>query len=156
MYDRTKHLTMVEGLSEKGATRAEIALRLKIARSTLHLLMTERPELSDAFARGQEAVADLVERSLLERATGYTCKEEHIFVVSQGQGKPAKVERHSVNVHIPPDVTAITFFLTNRRKHRWVDQPKSEHAGKITLEQLLAGSWEKDDVMTDVRPHDAV
>lgn len=127
----------------QGRGMGEVADALKISRDTLYKWKAIHPEFSDAIERGKEDADDRIERSLFDRAAGYEQTEEKLLVVSGGQGMGSCVERHLVTEHIAADVTAIKFWLTNRRRKLWSDKQKIEHEGTLTLEQMLAQSWGK-------------
>lgn len=132
IYHPDDHPALARKLTGEGKNKQEISEVLGIARSTLDDWRAQYPAFSVAFVLGAEDANDRVERSTFERATGYTHPEEKLLVVN------GEVERHHVTAHYPPDVAAIKFWLTNRRKDRWSDKQKIEHGGTLTLEQLLS------------------
>jgi hypothetical protein len=67
---------------------------------------------------------DRVERSLYQRAVGYTYSSEKIF---HHQGA---ITRAECVEHVPPDPGAAKLWLTNRRAEEWRDMTYNEHAGK--------------------------
>ena len=75
-----------------------------------------------------KAVADhRVERSLYERACGYSHTEDKIFI---HEGKPIIVPTVR---HYPPDPTSMIFWIKNRQPEQWRD--KVEHGG-ASIESL--------------------
>ena len=44
--------------------------------------------------------------------------------------------------HYPPDTTACIFWLKNRQKAAWRDRQEVEHSGKVSLEELVSGSFD--------------
>jgi len=64
-----------------------------------------------------------VERSLYERASGYSYDAVKIFLPA-GAKKP--IYAHYVE-HVPPDVTACIFWLKNRKPAEWRDAQQMEH-----------------------------
>jgi hypothetical protein len=69
------------------------------------------------------ATPDRVERSLAQRALGYSYHAEKPF---QYQGEVMKVQYVE---HVPPDVSAAKFWLLNRRRSQWSDRSRNELSG---------------------------
>ena len=57
-----------------------------------------------------------VEKSLYQRANGYSHPAVKVFMTRDG-----KTVEHKYIEHYPPDVTACLFWLKNRRPDRWRD-----------------------------------
>lgn len=125
-----------------GKTIEECAAYLKISKSTLYEWIKEHAEFSNAVDEGQEAAINQVEKSLFQRATGYSVKAEKLIVVSQGKDG-SEVERHSLVEHYPPDTNAAKFFLINRRGKKWKDKQVIEHSGTAELAKKLAAARER-------------
>ncbi len=130
-----------QALCQLGATDAELADFFGVAISTVGLWKTRHREFSEALKAGKGEVDDRVERSLLQRALGYTYDAVKIFpprtVVRRNKGKKTTVEVRPVIVpyreHVPPDVVAAIFWLKNRRRDEWRDVQRHEHDGEIKL-----------------------
>lgn len=138
VYDPASCPAIARKLRGEGKTLQDIAESLGVARSTFDEWRKVYPEFSSALEEGDRDADDRVERSLFERAVGYTHPEEKLLTVTQGAGMPSVVERHEVTAHYAPDPTAIKFWLTNRRRDRWSDRTKVEGNVTLTLEQVLA------------------
>ena len=143
IFDPDRDVPVVRKLLAQGRGMGEVADALRISRDTLYAWKEKYPEFSDAIERGKEDADERIERSLFDRAAGYEQVEEKLLVVSGGQGMGSSVERHLVTERVAADVTAIKFWLTNRRRKYWSDKQKIEHEGTLTLEQMLAQSWGK-------------
>ena len=85
------------------------------------------PKFSGALRTGSKVADDRVERSLYERAVGYSFESEKIFC-----NKDGVVTRVPYIEHMPPDVTACIFWLKNRRKEVWRDR----------YEKVVDQAWE--------------
>jgi hypothetical protein len=118
-YDPGFHPALAEAWATAGRTDKQIAEKLGVAESTLHLWKKQHPEFSESLKRGKDGPDDLVEASLFQRATGYNYDSEKILTVSDGQGLGSHVERLATVEHCPPDVTAQIYWLNNRRPARW-------------------------------------
>ena len=110
-------------------TDQELAGKLGVTRSTLALWKKTNSDISDAISRGRADVhaCENVEKTLLDRALGYTATVKKGFKVRHvrysDEGRRLSEDEEIVMVeeeqHIPADVGAIRFFLTNRAPGRW-------------------------------------
>lgn len=130
---KPEYCIVVEALARLGWTEDRMAEKIGVALSTLALWKTNYKEFSDALKNGKEEPDDLVEKSLFERATGYTYDSEKIVVLSMGQGLGSETERVPIKEHCPPDVTAQIFWLKNRRPDRWREKAEVEHSGTVQI-----------------------
>lgn len=121
-YDKSIHLDWAWSLAMQGKTIAEIAKCFGVARSTLNKWISENEELANAVNEGRDIADARVERSLYQRAVGYTFKEKKVIqtVDKEGRQKPAKVE--ITERVVPPDVTAQIFWLKNRKPSKYRDR----------------------------------
>jgi hypothetical protein len=75
------------------------------------------PDFLAAIKTPKEIADKRVERSLYERATGYTYESVKIFCNT----KTGEVTQVPYTEHFPPDPTAMIFWLKNRDKEHWRD-----------------------------------
>jgi hypothetical protein len=111
-------------LCELGATDADIAAFFKVSTVTVWRWQNEHAEFCNALKVGKAQADDRVERSLYHRANGYTFDAVKIF---QFQGR---IIEAPYKEHVPPDTTAMIFWLKNRRPDLWRDKHDVEHTGK--------------------------
>ncbi len=119
----------VKFLAEKGCTDADLAEFFAVSESTLNNWKISHPEFFEAMKEGK-AVADAkVERSLFEKATGFSHPDSH---VSNFQGT---VTVTPVVKHYPPDTTACIFWLKNRKPQEWRDKTdvQATHTGEVKI-----------------------
>jgi len=129
---KSEYCLTAEYMARAGMTDAQIAGRLGISEATITNWKKDYPEFLASLKVGKEGPDDLVEKSLFERATGYTFDSEKIVVVSMGQGLGSETERVPIKEHCPPDVTAQIFWLKNRRPDRWRDKQEIQIDGEIS------------------------
>src|SRR5690606_38343155 len=82
-------------------------------------------EFLQALKAGKDEADNRVERSLYQRATGYSYDAVKIFMPA-GAKAPVYAEYRE---HCPPDTTACIFWLKNRRREQWRDKVDHEVAG---------------------------
>jgi len=116
-----------------GMTDEEMAKKLGISRSTFSAWKVEYPIFAKILKEGKEKFdTDVVEKTLLKRATGYEYEEREY----KGQRKLVK----RVVKQLAPDVTALIFWLKNRNPLRWKDKQSVEVSGETTVSQRISGN----------------
>lgn len=114
-------------LCKLGATDIEMADFFGVTVSTLNLWKQTHPEFSASIKVAKEAADTRVERSLYERATGYSFDSVKILTVSLGNNSGSEVQQVPYREHVPPDATSMIFWLKNRQPTKWRD--RIEHTG---------------------------
>ena len=118
-----KTAKQAEKLCEMGATDEDLAEFFEVNRLTIHRWKIAHEEFCNALKAGKSSADDSVERSLYERASGYTADEDKIFM---HEGEPVIVPTKK---RYPPDTTAAIFWLKNRRPEDWREKQEVEHKG---------------------------
>lgn len=106
-----------------GATDAELAEFFECSVPTFYRWVAKHKEFRKAIQMGKEAPDNRVERSLYNRAVGYSHPDVH---VSNYQGA---VTLTPITKHYPPDVAAAFIWLKNRRPDVWRDKQEITHTG---------------------------
>jgi len=119
--------------AEAGASQEEIAEKLKVAYSTFRKYRTEHPELEEALEIGDAAAVEEVEAALFRAATGQTVQIKKAIKVKRADGSE-QIEEAVEETYIPPNPTAITFYLKNKRPKIWNE--------KLTVEGEVTGGIE--------------
>lgn len=120
---KAEYCEQAEKLCRLGATDRDIADFFGVSEATLNNWKLRYPEFLESLKRGKDEVDALVERSLFQRATGYSHPSEKVF---QFQGQ---VIRAKTVEHYPPDTTAMIFWLKNRQPEKWRDRPEAGDNG---------------------------
>jgi hypothetical protein len=109
-----------------GSTDEELAKLFDVDASTITEWKRVHPEFSTSVKEGKQHYdTDRIERSLRERALGYSHEAVKIFCTKEGEIVEAPyIERY------PPDPTSMIFWLKNRRPKEWRDKQELEHSGK--------------------------
>lgn len=126
---RKEFIEQAAKLCDLGATDLELADFFHVSVVTLNRWKNQIPEFCKSIKVAKEAADNRVERSLYNRATGYTFDSEKIITVSRGANMGSEIERVKIKEHVPPDVTAQIFWLKNRRKGDWRDRIDNTHSG---------------------------
>jgi hypothetical protein len=107
-------------LALKGFTDKEISQVLEITEQTLNNWKISHPDFFEVL-NDWKATADAeIERSLYERAHGYSCPETKPQWVQDENG--GHWEYAEMIKHYPPDPTSMIFWLKNRQRDKWRDK----------------------------------
>lgn len=112
--------TQAAKLCELGATDEDLADFFDVSIRTIIRWKAAHAEFCHALKCGKEGADNRVERSLYQKAVGYTYDAVKIF---QHQGTVIEAPYRE---HVPPDTTAAIFWLKNRRPDEW--REKITHA----------------------------
>ena len=103
-----------------GATPDEVAEELGVDEATIKGWMVKHKEFADACCVGDEYANRRVERSVYQRACGYTRKVQKV-VKEKGLIRIVEIEEY-----VPADVSFAELWLTNRCAGRWRPAAKTE------------------------------
>jgi len=119
--------TQAGKLCALGATNADLADFFDVSIRTIERWSSEHDEFCRALKAAKEEADTKVERSLYERAVGYSFDSEKVF---QYQGE---IVRAKTREHCPPDTTAQIFWLKNRQPEKWRDKQDERGGGDIHI-----------------------
>lgn len=126
---------VVRIMSRGGATVFEIAQALKVNTVTLYNWAARHEGFFNAlYNEGRDAFDARIERTLADRALGYTFEAEKVF--SNGS-------RMSVLEHVPPDIGAAKMWLTNRNPGRWAERQTLDANVNATIKEAPQTPEEK-------------
>lgn len=109
-------MRFVRYMARKGATDQQIADELGVHIQTVYKWKKAHPEFFEQLKSWKEEADEVVEKSLYQRAVGYSCKETKVFI---HEGCPVTED---IIKHYPPDTTACIFWLKNRDHANWRDR----------------------------------
>ena len=118
---KAEYARQAAALANLGATDAELADFFEVSTVTIWRWRNTHVDFCNALKAAKEAADNRVERSLYQKAVGYSFSSEKIFMPA-GAKEPI---RAPIVEHVPPSETAMIFWLKNRRKAEWRD--KQEH-----------------------------
>lgn len=128
---KPEYAGQAEKLCKFGATDVDLADFFDVTINTIGNWKARHPEFLGALRGGKDVADDRVERSLYQRALGYTYDSLKIF---QFQGA---VVKEPYREHIPPDTTAAIFWLKNRRPGDWRDKQDHDINLKVSQEDAI-------------------
>ena len=123
---KPEYVEKAKKLCELGATDEDLADFFEVSIRTIANWKAEHEEFLQALKGGKDTADDRVERSLYQRAIGYTHDAVKIFP-PKGEGSAVIVPYRE---HVAPDTTAAIFWLKNRRRAEWRDKVDHELTGK--------------------------
>jgi hypothetical protein len=121
---RPEYVEQARKLCALGATDDEMADFFGCDRTTFYRWRTAHPDFAEAMKVAKEAADLRVERSLYQRAVGYSHPDTHMAVVE------GEVVATPTVKHYPPDATSMIFWLKNRKPDAWRDKTQTEVTGK--------------------------
>ncbi len=129
---------------EQGLSEKQIIKNLAIGKTTFEHYKNIYPELKEQLKSGRETQITEVENSLYKNATGF-----YYFVTEQVKCKnpdgSERVEAVEIKKFKPPETGAICFFLKNKDKENYSDNPQmidfKKEEFKYKKEQDKFGSW---------------
>lgn len=140
------NLLRLQAWARDGLSDEQMAHNIGITTTTLYDWKKKYPAFSEALACGKEVVDIEVENALLKRAKGYDYIETTSELIADKNAKNKAVMKVTKRVtrHVPPDVKAIVFWLTNR-KQEWRDKQEKELSGNIGINLVVDDDISADD-----------
>ena len=117
-----------EKLSRRGFTDKEISEIIDVSERTINRWKLKHPEFRQSLNLWKEKADENVERSLYERACGYShpdTKAQWVEITEIIDGKLVKGGKWvyaDMIKHYPPDPTSMIFWLKNRKSQDWKDK----------------------------------
>lgn len=152
-WDEIKNkLETVELWASMGLSNAQIAFNLGIGKDTFYRYKKQYSDLSDCLKRGNSIADFKVENALYKKATGYEVKEmvtakvKDIYYDDKGNKcQTERLDTVEITKEIPPDIQAIKFWLVNKMKGKWSDNPSKADIDrellKLKKKQSENGEW---------------
>lgn len=124
---RDEYVEQAAKLCKLGARDVELADFFGVSITTINNWKHAHPEFLASIKTAKAAADARVERSLYERAMGYSFDAVKILTVSLGNNSGSEVQQVPYREHVPPDPTSMIFWLKNRQPDKW--REKIEHTG---------------------------
>ena len=134
---RPEHAIAAGIMLRRGATISELAQAFGVANSTIHFWQTQHQEFLEQFLELSEATIARTERSLADRANGYTYDAVKVF---NHKGVALVVP---VKEHVPPDISAIKHLLAVKKPTEYRIKDEVAVSGDEAFVELLIGMANK-------------
>lgn len=135
-YDPKVHAPWAASLAKRGCTNQEIADAMGISLSTLHNWRRAHEEFMHALKESKSRADEAVVESLYARACGrakrVTRKKREVLDANGNAVKLTEVTEET----LPPDTTAMIYWLKNRQPGLWRDRP-AEKGDDSDAEEFL-------------------
>lgn len=138
---RSEYIDQAHKLCDLGATEGDLARFFNVNVTTIWRWRSKYPAFCNALKVGKHASDDRTEASLFHRANGYSYEAVKIFPPSGTRKKPLIVPYIE---HVPPDTTAMIFWLKNRRPAQWRDKQDVQVDIHVSLAELVNTSYAPD------------
>jgi hypothetical protein len=125
---RQEYAKIARAMCERGATDAELADAFDVSSMTIWRWRARYPAFSEALKVAKGEFDDRVERSLAQRAVGYSYDTVKIFLPA-GSREPVIVPYRE---HVCPDAYAAFKWLNCRRRLEWTDSKELTSPGPIS------------------------
>lgn len=127
-YDEKVHVPWAESLARRGCTDDELAEAFGISVRTLYRWKNAHTKFCHALNECRSKADEAVVNSLYMKATGQCVKK----TVKKRQsldpdGHKVSLVEETVD-YLPPDTTAMIYWLKNRQPALWRDRPSVEQA----------------------------
>lgn len=133
----TVNLDVVKMLATKGFTDKEMSMFLGVSEQTFNNWKKKHPEFFESLKGWKTEADSKVEKSLYERATGYSCPEYRVFN-NDGEAMVVPTVKY-----YPPDTTAAIFWLKNRKPQQWRDKQEVDSTVNASVKQEMPESVEE-------------
>lgn len=134
----------------RGATDAELADTFGVNVDTIYEWVDTHEEFSESRKKGKAYADAIIANSLYERAKGCTVKRQTAIKlttkspVKNAAGEPTRIMKSTEKIQVvtleeelPPDTTAMIFWLKNRQPKEWRDKTDIEHSGNVTYNVIM-------------------
>jgi len=119
----------IEAWLKTGLSEQQIITNLGISKSTWESYKTKHPDLLELIKKGRAFQVSEVENALYKNATGYYYYVDELVKVKDPDGGE-HVEKKRVQKFKCPETGAISFFLKNRDRENWADNPQGNELKK--------------------------
>jgi hypothetical protein len=123
----------IEQWLDKGLSEAQIIKNLGIGKTSWENYKHKHNELTEVLKKGRQTQVTEVANSLFKAATGYYYYTDEAKTVKDPDGGE-HVEKVTLKKFKGPETAAMCFFLKNKDKHNWADNPQGMDIKREELE----------------------
>lgn len=136
-------LLLLKGWVREGLTNEQIAKKMNINVCTIYDWCNRFPNFADIFKKTKEVVDYEVENALLKKALGFRETVKKAFkckkVWYDENGKRCEeefIKQGEEDLYVPPETTAIIYWLNNRMKDKWTNKVFREEEPDNSCEKI--------------------
>lgn len=129
-------LFLISCWARDGMLIGDIAEKIGISRSGLHMWRQQFPEIKKALEQGKEIADYRVEDALYKRCVGCTITETTTYTSAPDRDGNRRTRTETLVKEIMPDVTACLAWLNNRQPTKW----KRNRDNFVSAEETNMGS----------------
>lgn len=115
-------LAEIESWLKNGLDQKQVFNNLGVSKTSWETYKHKYPELSELIKKGTESPIKEVENSLFKNATGFYYYVDELIKLKDSEGNEF-VEKVSVKKFKAPETAAIAFYLKNKLKKEYADNP---------------------------------
>lgn len=132
-YNPEVHVPWAVSLARRGCSSAEIAHAFGVSERTLYRWQNAHEEFCHALKESKSRADEVVVTSLYDRACGRSKKivKKRRDVIDPNGNKQTLTE--VTEETLPPDTTAMIFWLKNRQPELWRDKPIQDDTDTAVL-----------------------
>ncbi|WP_338630335.1 Xaa-His dipeptidase [Clostridium baratii] len=135
------NLKLIKSMAEEGKTDKEIAEIVGVSYSTWKKYKAEYPEIKDTILEAKDTRDQEVEKALFKNCIGYSYYEEVPTKIKKEvmaeDGKTVLIQEDvkisKVKKFKGPDLAAQKYYLNNRKKAKWKEDPAKNDIDKKNL-----------------------
>ncbi len=132
-YDAKVHVPWGVSLAKRGCTAGEIAEAFGVTERTLYRWQKAHPELCHALKASRSQADEVIVESLYARACGKATrrvkKVREVIGADGGKVRLTEITEETM----PPDTTAMIWWLKNRQPELWRDKPAHDDSDTAVL-----------------------
>lgn len=119
-----ENLILLKSWAMDGLTDKQIAENIGINRKTLYEWKNKYDLISDALKRGKVVFDCEAEQALHKAGIGYFVEEVETYITETNGVQTKRIKKNKK--WVPPNVTALIFWLKNRQSDKWKDRKAVE------------------------------
>lgn len=119
-----ENLILLKAWAMNGLTDEEIAKNIGINRKTLYEWKKKYNPISNALKKGKTIYDVEAEQNLHKVGQGYYVEEVETYITETNGVQTKRIKK--TKKWVPPNVTALIFWLKNRKPDVWMDRKAKE------------------------------
>lgn len=119
-----ENLILLKAWAMDGLTDEQIAKNIGINRTTLYEWKKKYPDINNALKKGKTIYDVEAEQNLHKVGQGYYIEEVETYITETNGVQTKRIKK--TKKWVPPNVTALIFWLKNRKPDVWMDRKAKE------------------------------